>query len=242
MDDLDDILNEGAEPATPQPEVVETPQEPVRDESGRFAPKGDNEDAPPASDEKSKGLEAGISAERKKRQEVEQQLEALRRELEQRQPQEPQAPPPSIWEDDQAALGHVHNSAVQVAVEQATYQAKLQMSEMLVSQQFEDFATVKDKLVEFVGQNPAINQQVAQSQHPWLTAYNAFKTQQTMQDVGATNIAELEAKLREQIMAEQAQQQPAAPNLPRSLADAQSSRGGNTPVPAPLSLEDILGR
>lgn len=250
---LDDVLNETAEPVTQEPAAQEAPQEaePVqegtqRDEKGRFAPKGEKEDAPPASEDKSKGLEAGISAERKKRQETEQQLEQLRRELEQirasQQPKEPPAPPPSLWDDEQAWQQHFGGQLVSTAVEQASYQAKLQMSEMMVSEKFEDFGEIKDQLIEFVGQNPAINQQVAQSTNPWLTAYNAFKSQQTMQELGATNLDELKAQLLEQIKAEQAQAGLPQPNLPRSLADAQSSKGGNTaPVSQPLTLEEILG-
>lgn len=239
--DLDNVLNESAEPEPQQqpeapPEEVKAETAP-RDEKGRFAPKGEEQDAPPASDDKARGLEAAVAAERKKRQQLEQELEALR------QPKEPPAPPPSIWEDDQAALGHVHNSAVQAAVQQATYQSRLAMSEMLMSQQVEDFTTIKDALVEFVGANPAINQQVAKSQHPWHTAYQAFKSHQTMTELAATNVDELKAKLTEQIKAELAKSAPPAPIIPQSLADAQSARGGNAPAAAaPLSLEEILGR
>lgn len=251
---LDDVLNEGSVPQPEpeqepeqqaEPEAVEQPQGgPQRDDKGRFASKGDKEDAPPASEDKaSKGLEAGITAERKKRQEVESQLEALRRELEEmRQPKEPPAPPPSIWEDDQAALNHWQGQAVSTAVQQATFNARLDMSEMMARQQFDDFEEMKSEFVRMMQENPALQQQALSDPHPWNKAYQIAKNARTMSELGATNIDELKAQLLEQLKAEQAAQAPAAPNLPRSLADAQSAKGNNAPAPAPISLEEILGR
>lgn len=258
MDDMDNILNGEEQPVTaaePQqePQAPEAPQEaepasdgPNRGADGKFAPKG-KDDAMPASEDEPKQIPIqSYQAEKAKRKEWEDRyrndVETLRKELEAlKQPKQPEAPPPTLWEDEQGWQNHFGQQITRQAVEAATYQSKLQMSEVLVSQQHEDFAEIKGKLVEFVGQNPAINTQVAESQHPWLTAYQAYKNFTTMQELGATDIESLKAQLMEQIKAEQAQA-PAAPNLPTSLADAQSSRGTNTPAPKALSLEEILGR
>lgn len=258
MDDfnLDSVLNESEQPVTqevPDP-VAETPQEepqaetkaPQRDEKGRFAPKGETEDAPPASDDKaSKGLEAGIAAERKKRQEWETKYAELERKIAEmqqaQQPKEPPAPPPSVWEDDAAAFDYHKQDAVSAAVQQSAYLARLQTSELLMMQAEPEFVSVKQDVYEFVGSNPAINAEVQNSPHPWQTAFKAYKNHQTMQQLGTTDLGEIEAKLREKIMAEMQAQQPPQPALPRSLADAQSARGERTPAPQPLRLEDILG-
>lgn len=245
---LDDVLNENAAPVEQEPEAQEAPQEAEaqdgrqRDEKGRFVPKGETEDAPPASDDKSKGLEAGISAERKKRQETEAQLEQLRKELEQiRASQEPQEPPPSIWEDDQAWQQHFGGQVVSSAVQQATFNAKLDMSEMMARQAYDDFDDVKSEFIAMMQQNPALQQQALQDPHPWQRAYQIAKNARTMNELGATDIEDLKAKLLEQIKTEQTPQGAPPQNIPQSLADAQSSRGQNTPAPKPLTLEEILG-
>ena len=250
MDELDNVLNEGADVSQPvteaQPAPQEVPNAPARDESGRFAPKGENVDAPPASDDKSKGLEAAAVAERKKRQEVEQRYEAdiaaLRREIEaMKAPQQAPEPPPSIWEDDQAALGHWQNQAVSTAVQQATLNARLDMSEMLARQANPDFDEFKAEFLTMAQANPALAQQALTDAHPWQKAYQIAKNARAASELGATNIEELKAQLLEQLKAEMQQQAPVAPNIPRSLADAQSARASAQSAPGnPLSLQDIL--
>ena len=243
MDDLDNILNESEQPVEavePQqePETAEQLEQP-RGPDGKFAPKGETVDAPPASDEKARGQEAAIVAERRKRQELEAKLADMERQIAAKQ--EPPAPPPSIWEDDQAALGHVHNSAVSTAVQQATFNAKLDMSEMMARQAYSDFDDVKSEFVRMMQENPALQQQALTDPHPWQRAYQIAKNARTMQELGATNLDELKAALIEQIKAEQAQQPTATNTIPRSLADAQSARGVATQAPAALTMEQILG-
>lgn len=245
MDELDNILNESEQPVEavePQPEAVEQPEQgQPRGPDGKFAPKGNDDGVMPAPEDEAKQVPIGsYKAEKEKRQALEAQIEALRREMEQRQ-QEPPAPPPSIWEDDQAALNHVRNDAVSAAVQQATFNAKLDMSEMMARQAYNDFDDMKSEFVRMMQENPALQQQALSDPHPWQRAYQIAKNARTMNELGATNLDELKAKLTEQIKADLAQQ-PAAPTpLPRSLADAQSARGSNAQAPAPLTLEQILG-
>jgi hypothetical protein len=246
MDELENILNGDEQPETveAQPEPQEAPaEEQPRGPDGKFAPKG-NDGAMPAPEDEAKQVPIGsYKAEKEKRQALEAQIEQLRREVEAaRQPAEPPAPPPSIWEDDQAALGHVHNSAVSQAVQQATFNARLDMSEMMARQAFSDFDEMKGEFVRMMQENPALQQQALADAHPWQRAYQIAKNARTMNELGATNLDELKAKLLEQIKAEQAQQPAAQITLPRSLADAQSARTGTVPAPAPLTLEEIFGR
>lgn len=251
MDNLDDFL-EGEETAAPAEEQaapdegnVPVPEQP-RDDEGKFAPKGDEESAPPAPEEE-KGLKAGIAAERKKRQEWEDRyktdVETLRKELEAlKQPKEPEAPPPNMWEDEQGWQQHFGQQVTSQAVQQATYQSKLQMSEMMARQSHEDFGEVWEPMNRFLQENPAVAQKSAESAHPWDHAYKAFKNFTTMQELGSTNLDELKASLMEQLKAERAQQaEQAKPQLPQSLAGEQSARGSATsPDNGPMSLEEIL--
>ena len=249
MDELDNILNgDEQQPVAvepqPEPEAQPEPAEQPRAPDGTFAPKGNNDGAMPAPEDEAKQVPIGsYKAEKEKRQALEAQIEQLRREMEAaRQPAQPAEPPPSIWEDDQAALGHWQNQAVTTAVQQATFNARLDMSEMLARQANPDFDEMKAEFVRMMQQNPALQQQALSDPHPWNKAYHIAKNARTMQELGATNIDELKARLMEQIKAEQAQQAPApAITLPQSLADAQSARGTNTPALKPLSLDDILG-
>lgn len=252
MDELDELF-EGEETAAPAEEQaapdegnVTVPAQP-RDDEGKFAPKGEESATPAPEDDKAKGLEAGIAAERKKRQEWEERyktdVEGLRKELEAlKQPKEPEAPPPSIWEDEQATFSHYGQQFTQQAVQQATYQSKLQMSEMMARQNHEDFGEVWEPMNRFLQENPAVAQKSAESPHPWDHAYKAYKNFTTMQELGSTNLDELKASLLEQLKAEQAQQaEQAKPQLPQSLAGEQSARGSATsPDNGPMSLEEIL--
>lgn len=255
MDKMDEFLDGNEQPAEPneveqEQETPETPQEqetatsgPDRGTDGKFKAKGEKEDAPPASDEKAKGLEAGIAAERKKRQEWEDRyrsdVESLRKELETlKQPKEPEAPPPSMWEDENAWQQHFGGQVVNTAVQQATMNAKLDMSEMMARQSHEDFDAMKERFVKMMQDNPALQQQALNDPHPWNRAYQIAKNTATMEELGATDIESLKAQLLEQIKAEQAGQKP---QIPQSLAGEQSARGSATaPDNGPPSLNDIL--
>lgn len=256
MEEMDEFLEgeAAAAPVAQEPQAEERPSEGEnvtveanRDEQGRFAPKGDRqEDAPPASDEKAKGLEAGISAERKKRQEAEQRYADLERQIaelrEASKPKEPEQPAPSLWEDENAWQQHFGGQVVNTAVQQATLNAKLDMSEMMARQAHEDFDTMKERFVKMMQENPALQQQAMNDPHPWNRAYQIAKNAATMEELGATDLETLKAQLREQLKAEQEQQQEAAkPVIPQSLAGEQSARGSSTaPDNGPPSLDSIL--
>jgi hypothetical protein len=221
---------------TPQPE---TPAEPVegavRDEKGRFAPKGVNEDAPPASDKLPQDVYEPLRVVRDENRQLKEELAAIRQRLE--QPQQPPAPPPTIWEDEQGWQQHFS----QQVTGQAAFNARLDTSEMLMAQAHDDFDDLKAEFLQMAEANPAIAQEALQDKHPWRKAYQIAKNARTMKDLGATDIDSLKATLLEQARAEVASQAPQAPALPDSLAGAQSARGNNPQaIQRPLSIEDII--
>jgi len=204
----------------PEP-VAEQPDTRPRDEHGRFAPKTGDE--PPIEAEPTPGNPIpdeqfkGYLTEKRKRQEAEERASDLERQLQAfQQPQEPPAPPPSVWEDEQGAFDHFGSQIAQ----KASLNAKLDMSEMLSSQAHEDFDDMKAKFHEMMAVNPALQQQALASRHPWETAYQIAKNAASAAELGATNVVELETKLREKIMAELQQ--------------------GSTPVPQPAQLPPTL--
>lgn len=243
MDELDDFLEQGTQPTeptteAPQPETIGQP----RDEAGRFAPKETGvepqeaaDTVPPTADKLPPETFKGLKEEREKRQALERELEAIKQQLQSR-PQEPPAPPPSVWEDEQAYGGHI----VSTAVQQATFNARLDMSEMMVRQANPDFEDMKAKFLEMASQNPSLQQQALADPHPWQRAYTIAKNAAKMEALGAVDVAELEAKIRAELEAKYAAQPQATPTLPNSLADAQSARSTASQPAGLLTLEDIL--
>lgn len=242
MDDLDQFLDETNEPTeteVAQPETIGQP----RDETGKFAPKETGvepqetaESVPPT------GLPQetfkGLKEEREKRQAAESRLTALEAQLQSyQQPKEPPAPPPSVWEDEQAYGGHI----VSTAVQQATFNAKLDMSEMMTRQANTDFEDMKAKFLEMAAQNPSLQQQALADPHPWNKAYQIAKNAVKMEALGAVDVSELEAKIRAELEAKYAAQPQAQVTLPTSLAGAQSARG-SAAQPSTFSFDDIFRR
>lgn len=242
MDDLDNFLDTGTQPLENNPEPIAEPETigQPRDESGRFASKTgvDETDAVPPTDKLPAETFKGLKEEREKRQNLERELEALKQQLNQ-QPQTPPAPPPSIWEDDQAALQHYGQQTLQ----QANYLSRVNASEMAARIKYDDFDAMFDRFNQMAAINPSLVQQTvdASGAPSWLKAYEIAKNAARFEEMGATNVAELEAKIREQLEAEYKAKQAPAQSLPNSLADAQSARVEGTQQ-AMLSLSDILKR
>lgn len=258
MDGLDDFLTDANPAAETQPEAQPEPEaeakaERPRDEQGRFAPKAETgvepepgepepEAVPPteAKDKLPKEEFAGLKDERRKRQEAEQRLEALERQLQQLQakPQEPPAPPPSLWDDED---GWQRNLQQQVLT-QADRLSRINASEMAARVKYDDFDDMFSRFNEMAAQNPALVQQTMDSSGTpsWLKAYDIAKKAARVEELGAVDLTDLEAKLREQIKAEMEAQKPAA--LPNSLSDQQSARNNSAQPFTPPSLDDILRR
>lgn len=235
---LDEILND--EPSAAP--VVEAEQ-PARDEQGRFAPKGEPEGASPAPVEEPAFDHAAVKGERARRQAAEQDRDTLRADVEalkaqlQQQPKAEPEPVPTIWDDDQAALAHNRHQSVS----EARFQARLDTSEMLASQAHDDFDDVKAKFLEMAQGNPALAQQALEAKHPWEKAYQIAKNAATMAELGATNLDELRAKIREELTAEMQAIPPVRPGLPPTLTTERNVGARSGPAwSGPASLEDLL--
>lgn len=127
----EDLDTESEEQAVETPVEAEAPAEAQpRDEHGKFAKKGDeDEGAPPAPAEKQEFDGAATIAERRKRQEAEdrarqaqERLEALERQLQQQQ--NPPPAPPDIWESPEERLGYERQQ-----VQQELYQQRYFVSQ-----------------------------------------------------------------------------------------------------------------
>jgi hypothetical protein len=243
---IDDILN-GNEPTDPAPEAVVEPVEPEapaepegqpRGPDGKFLPKGDEPDAPPASNEYDG---KATLAERRKRQEAEQRIAALEAQLQTLS--NPPHPAPDMFENPEGWQSHFGGQIRQQASQEASFNSLLNTSEMLCRDKFDDFDDAKAKFMELAEANPVLAQQALSDPHPWRKAYTLVKNHEKMEALGATDSVSLEAKLREQIRAELEAELKATPQvqLPNSLATAQSGRGiAGGPYNTP-TIDEILG-
>lgn len=263
MDGLDDFLKrdeptaeatetpveqEAITEATERP-TAEEPKGPERDEKGRFKPKGEEESASPAPTEEATEYDGKATiGERRRRQEAEARAAALETQLADLHAKlNPPQPAPSIWEDEQGWQQHFGSEVVGTAVQQATLNARLDMSEMMVRQAQPDFEDKKSAFLEMMKETPGLQQKAMADPHPWNFAYQYVTNYQRMQELAATNVSDLEAKLREKIEAEVRAEleakkpQAPTPAIPDTLADAQSARGSSAAFTVP-TLDEILRR
>lgn len=245
---LDELLSEDT--ADTEDTVVDTSDhvtttlDQPRNESGQFAspetgvelePSQVAETVPPTAGLPKEDYKA-IREEREKRQNLERELEALRKQFEAQQ--NPPAAPPSVWEDEQAFRGDI----VSTAVQQATLNARLDMSEMMVRQSAPDFEDMKSRFLQLAEQNPALRQQALNDPHPWNKAYQIAKNAATMEELGATDIETLKAKIREELAAEMQGNPASRPVIPPSLTNERNvgSRSGPSWT-GPKPLSELLG-
>lgn len=225
------------ETAEQQPEPEQALEGPLRDEKGRFAPKGENS-APPAQQEEAGIPIAALKDERAKRQALEAELAQLRAQL-----QQPPQPAPDMWEDTQGWQQHLTQQVTNTATEQAALNARLDTSEMLVAQAYPDFEEVRPKILEFMGANPGLREQILGDRHPWNRAYQLVKNHEKMQALAAVDVTDLKAKLREEVKAEllKEAEEKLPPSAPPSISDVRSV-GSRSAAPwgGPTPIGDIL--
>lgn len=237
---LNDILSDEPEQIAPEPaQEAET----NRDEQGRFAAKEtgvqaepQGEETVPPTDQLPPETFKGLKEEREKRQALERELEALKTQI---QPQEPPAPPPSLWEDEDAARTYDR----QIVLQQADQLSRINASEMAARAQHADFQEMYDAFNQLAVEDPAVVRQAMADPHPWGAAYKIVKNRKAMQELGAVDVNDLREKLKAEVLAELQQgSSPVTPQtLPPSLSGERSvaPRGGPQWT-GPRPLEDLL--
>ena len=169
---------------------VVDPEPPARDDQGRFVGNGEDEGgSPPPEPPFDHGA---VKGERTRRQAAEAERDSLRQEIETLkasfQPKEPPAPPPSVYEDEDAAFRHHNAQAIDIAVQRANNQSRLTMSEMMVRQSNPDFEQDKAEFIALARENPTLADQAWADPHPWNKACQIAKNHRAMQELGATDV------------------------------------------------------
>ncbi len=269
MSDLESFLKGPAKaeaaPAVVEAAAVETPEAKeakARDEAGRFAKvepakveaqkEEPKVETPPAAKEVPKvvkppevtGLEAGIAAERTKRQEAERRVaefEARIKAMEQRENQRanPPAPPPDPLTDPQGFAQTFQQQMQAMQINQ-----RVDMSVAVARMKHQDFDQALDEWNGLIAQDQNLYTQAVQQKDPAEWAYQHVKRQQLLKEVGddpASYRTKLEAEIRQKLEAEYQQRTPVhqvIPAPPPSLAGARSNGRVSDPVwtgPPPLS-------
>jgi hypothetical protein len=217
---MDDVFNE-------QPEQEE--QQPV--EEGQQVETGQEQSAPEAETTAATNTEkhvplAALEAERKGRQDWKEK--AIRFEEEAKQLRERMAEPQQRTEQQQ--LDPIQQ------VRQEMLNERFNMSEMVARQKYADLDDVVATFQEAARANPALAMALHQQTNPYEFAYREGKRIQLLKEVG-DDPAAYRARIEAEIRAELQKANPAALNLPASLAGARSSAPRSSPAftgPAPL--------
>lgn len=256
---IDDILNDANEPElTDEPtaeQPVEQPVEQPRDDQGRFAAKGENEerreDVPGPSPVPSEPQldHAALLGERRRRQEAEARIAELEASF--RQPQataQQQQAIPDMFEEPDAYTAWVKEEAkreaiaeVQAIAKQTTFEARLEVSEMLAREKHADFEEKLSVFADLVQQNPALRGELMRAQNPAEYAYTTAKNYAEVKELGTLDMVALKEKLRAEILAEETAKLPRA-SAPTKLVNERNvgSRAGPS-WSGPKPLSELLG-
>lgn len=217
---MDDVFNEQPEQEEQLPAEDGQQVEQVTEQSG-----ADAETTAATNTEKHVPL-AALEAERKGRQDWKEK--AIRFEEEAKQLRERMAEPQQRTEQQQ--LDPIQQ------VRQEMLNERFNVSEMVARQKYEDLDAVVATFQEAARANPALALALHQQVNPYEFAYREGKRIQLLKEVGddpAAYRARIEAEVREQLQ----KANPAALNLPASLAGARSSATRTAPAftgPSPL--------
>ncbi|MDT1061188.1 hypothetical protein RM190_04905 [Paracoccus sp. CPCC 101403] len=222
----DDVLNIFDEKEPVQPEVGEKPvvEAPAPEAAQPEAEaKGEEQDAPPASEAKEEQRHVPYEAlrdERTKRQTLEREIAELRQWQQQQQAQQRQARLESITDPDE----RLH--AVQQEAAQAIIQTRLDMSREAAERQHG--AEFVSEVVEFFNdpQHAPMSHQFMRTKDPFGAAVEYYNAAKTLREIGPDPKA-YETRLREQIKAElMAELTPTKPKAPpRSLSSGPAAGG-----------------
>ena len=173
-----DVTDTGHEPDevvdTPEPEQPETGEVVASEPEPDKAPEHAESVTPPDEPDDATGLRAALRAERRKRQEAEQQARS-----------KAEAFDPSVFYQDPAHI--------QSFVEQRMSAQAINISREFAKQQFDDYEEMAELFVEEAERNPALIHEPRGHPAPALFAYQTAKPLQTVQEA---QDGSLEARIR----------------------------------------------
>jgi len=245
----DDILSDADETAS-EPEALSGQP---RDEQGRFAPveqtqqedQGDQQqEAPPASEPEQGHIPiAALKDERGKRQRIEEEFRQAQERLAQYEAyfQQVNQQQPDPEQDPVEFLAQEVLNRVQPQTQQQYQVMRVQVAEQFARQKWADYDEKVETFKEEAQRNPFLWKELASAENPAEYAYNVagnILAARTYGDAPPPSREQIEAEIREKIMAEIGMSKPA---VPTSLANTQSRGARSGPAwSGPTSWGDIL--
>ena len=234
MSDLEQALNgtvEEVEEVAPEAEAV---VEAVAEEETEVAETtGEEVTAPPADNEVA-AFKAKAIDETRKRQELQQQLDAINS---QREAQ----PKPDFWENPDEVISQITKDFDSRLQAQST-----NLSVEMMRSMHTDYDEKETLFVDMAHQNPTLIMQMNQSGNPAKFAYDHVNSQQRLAEMQDPNYRDkLRAELRAEIEAEKNSEIEKkilqASELPGSLANDRAAGGNTSVATASPDLEKLIG-
>ena len=238
---IDELLNDPAEQETP------TEAQP-RDDNGQFVSRETGEEpqqetvAEPVPPTETEAIPvAALKDERRKRQELEQQVAAMQQQLAAVQ-QQPQQPPAEFWDDPQAFMAsqfEQFGSQLMQRWQQEQQIERVNASEAVARSKYADFDDALQSFRQAVQVNPVLAQQMARESDPAEFAYRKGKSALELERVGS--IDDLLKAERQKWEAELRAAAP-APSFPSTTALDGSVGARSGPAwTGPKPMSELLG-
>lgn len=246
---LDDVLSDN-EPAAVEQEVItgepeaqaEVEQEAAENLEQEVEAKAEEpkQDSPPESEVEQEWTKTMALDERRKRQEIERELEALRNQRAEAEKVET----PDVFENQEAFVEHMRGE-----MQAELAKSRIETSQEIMRSIHQDYDAKEAAFIEMARENPLLIQEMNQSRNPAKFAYDtAVKAEKlamldNVDELEARIRAEVEAKVRAEIEGESKQQaeslEQKRKSVPPSLTNASGKSGFDSDTEE--TLEDILG-
>jgi hypothetical protein len=210
-------------------EAVEDTEEAVEEEKVEETTSSKEEDI-----EKQDWTLAAVKDERRKRQELEKELESLKQK--QQEPKEL----PDVFDDQKAFVESIRSE-----FQQELGNAKLEVARSMMMEFHDDYEAMEAKFIDLAKENPTLRDQAMKEANPAKFAYQQakkYEEYQKVQDVDAYKEQlrnEMRAEIEAEIKGTQQVKAKKASNLTPSLANARAS---DKEVHNSVTLDDLFAR
>jgi len=245
MSEIDSLLN-GEEQVSEEATPVVVSDEVATEEVEASVENTETE----ASDENSTGLE---KVELPSTQELQQQLETISSELnaykvkardektKRQQLEAEKVETPNVLENPEEYTSHVLSEAKNIALNE-----RVNLSEFLARKEYPDLDEKVAQYEKLVTENPSIHQEVIKAPSPYhalvdiVDKHERVKAMENVDEWEAKKTAEIEAKIRADIEAEQGARAEKVSNISPSLAKEGSSRVSEESWTGPTPINDLI--
>jgi hypothetical protein len=242
--ELDAILTGSAEP-TGEPAVEaapEAPEAPPAEKAEAAPPAAEKPPEEPKDSKPPPGFvpHQALAEERRKRQEYERELSALRQKA---QEAEAAKPKPNLFESPDEWEKHLEERVTRITAEaEARAQARfIALAEQDARTRYPDYEEAVQAFTEAARETPALIEEARAATNPVEFVYKSGKNLKTFREAGSLEELIKQAEARGEERARQALQSKPVPEVPESLTDIAGAKGETTKTwSGPKPLTDLL--